>query len=82
MFLFILTFIQLTYIISSKQGKAECGVYQTLHESEVILMLENAFLQLLVFSLIMNVFLAIISLILITFITIHIIKENRISANH
>lgn len=45
-------------------------------------MLENAFLQLLVFLLIMNVFLAIISLTLITFITIHIIKENRISANH
>ena len=51
-------------------------------ESEVILMLEGALLQLLFLSLIMNVILAIISLIIITFNLIHITRENHISASH
>ena len=51
-------------------------------ESEVILMLEGALLQLLFLSLIMNVILAIISLIIITLSLIHITRENHISANH
>lgn len=45
-------------------------------------MLEGALLQLLFLSLIMNVILAIISLIVITFSLIHITRENHISANH
>ncbi len=45
-------------------------------------MLEGALLQLLFLSLIMNVILAIISLIIITLSLIHITRENHISANH
>ena len=51
-------------------------------ESEVMHMLEEALLQLLIFSLIMNIALAIISFVLIIALVIITYKENHISASH
>lgn len=51
-------------------------------ESEVMHMLEEALLQLLILSLIMNIALAIISFVLIIALVIITYKENHISADH
>ena len=51
-------------------------------ESEVMHMLEEALLQLLILSLIMNIALAIISFVLIIDLVIITYKENHISADH
>ena len=51
-------------------------------ESEVMHMLEEALLQLLILSLIMNIALAIISFVLIIAFVIITYKENHISASH